>query len=106
MHDMIGDAFACHESINDSSGPNEETKRFFKLIEDAGQPLYPGCEEFSKLSFIVEMYHLKCMYNVSDRAFYALQNSSKGLFQKIQDCRIPLNKCEASLNNLILVTKR
>ena len=70
-HDMIEDAFVCRESSKDSSGPNEETKKVFKLIQDAGQPLYPGCEEFSKLSFIVEMYHLKCMYNVSDRALDA-----------------------------------
>jgi len=59
MHDMIDDAFACWESINDSLGPNEETKKNFKLIEDARQPLYPGYEEFSKLSFIVDMYHLQ-----------------------------------------------
>jgi len=60
MHDMIGDDFDGHESNERSSGINEEAKTFFKLIEDAGQPLYPGCEEFTKLSFIVEMYHLKC----------------------------------------------
>ena len=36
MHDMIEDGFACREFINDSSVPNEETKKVFKLIEDVG----------------------------------------------------------------------
>ena len=56
---MIEGPFACRESINNSLSPNEETKKNFKLIEDARQPLYPGYEEFSKLSFIVDMYHLQ-----------------------------------------------
>ena len=51
--------FCYHESNEGSLGLNEEAKTFFRLIEDAGQPLYPGCEEFSKLSFGIEMYHLK-----------------------------------------------
>jgi len=71
MHDMIGDAFDCHESNNASSGHNKEAMTFFKLIEEAGQPLYPGCEEFSKLSFVMEMYHLKCLYGMTGRAFDA-----------------------------------
>ena len=116
MYDMIGDGFACHESINDSSGPNEETKRFFKLIEDAGQPLYPGCEEFSKLSFIVEMYHLKCMYNVSDRAFDAftklfkralpkdsgLPNSFKQMQSIIKQFDLGYKKIDACSNDCVL----
>lgn len=80
MHAMIDEAFEHYEPRKNSSGPNEEAKGFLKLIEDARQPLYPGCEEFSKFSFIVEMYNLKCLYGVSDRAFDAfvktLQKSS------------------------------
>jgi len=34
-------------------------------------PLYPSCEEFRKLSFVIEMYHLKCLYGVTNRAFDA-----------------------------------
>jgi len=82
MHDIIEVAFACRESINNFSGPNKETKKFFTLIKYPELPLYLGCEEFSKLSFIVEMYHLKCMYNVSDRVFDALTKLFKGILPK------------------------
>jgi len=71
MHDMIGDVFDCHGSNEGSSGLNEEVKTFFKLIEEAGQPLYLDCEELSELSFVIEMYHLKWLYRVTDRAFDA-----------------------------------
>jgi len=43
MDGMIGDAFECHEAKEGSSGLNEETKTFFKLIDDVDQPLYPSC---------------------------------------------------------------
>lgn len=69
MVEMLGDAFEFHKPTSNKLGPNDEAQEFFKLIDDAGQPLYPNCQEFSKLSFTVEMYHLKCMYGVSDVAF-------------------------------------
>ncbi|XP_021739868.1 uncharacterized protein LOC110706279 [Chenopodium quinoa] len=69
---MVEDAFDFHETTTNLSGINAEAEAFFKLLEDARQPLYDGCEEFSKLSFIVEMYHIKCLYGVTDVAFDAL----------------------------------
>ena len=30
-------------------GPNEDTLRFMKLLEDANQPCYEGCKHFSKI---------------------------------------------------------
>ena len=73
MLDMVGDAFDSHESNEGSSGLNEEAKTFFKLIEDAGLPLYPGCEEFIKLSFVVEMYYLRCLYGVTKEKVHKLE---------------------------------
>jgi len=64
---MIGEAFEHHRDSNSTLGPNAEANAFRKWIEDGGQPIYPGCEEFSKLSFVVEMYNLKCLNGVSDR---------------------------------------
>ena len=106
MHDMMEDDFACRECTNDSSGPNEETKKIFKLIEDAGEPLYLVCEELSKLLFIVEMYHLKCMYNVRDRALYAFTKLFKRVLPKDSVLPNSFKQMQASLSNLILATKR
>jgi len=41
-HDIEGvirDAFECDQPNNDASGPNNEAKAFFKLIDEKGQPL-------------------------------------------------------------------
>ena len=51
---MLNDQFqdvAYPEGIHD--GRNEDAKKFDNLVEDASQELYPGCAEFSKLSFIL-----------------------------------------------------
>ena len=84
MHDKIGDGFDCHEANEGSSELNEEVNTFLKLIEDARQPLYPLCEEFSKLSIVIVMYHLKCLYRVNDMAFDAFVKLLKEFFLKIQ----------------------
>ena len=33
--------------------PNAETAKYFKLLQNAQSQLYPGCEKFTSLSFIV-----------------------------------------------------
>ncbi|XP_062013496.1 uncharacterized protein LOC133729885 [Rosa rugosa] len=55
----LGDDFPV-ESEN-VEGPNEESAKFIKLLKDAECPLYPGCEKFTKLSFIVRLLHLKVL---------------------------------------------
>ncbi|KAK6780061.1 hypothetical protein RDI58_022245 [Solanum bulbocastanum] len=43
-------------------GPNEDAKKFYNLVEEASQALYPGCTGFSKLSFTLRLYFLKCLH--------------------------------------------
>ena len=42
-------------------GPNEDAKKFYSLLEEANQELYSGCIGFSKLSFTLRLYLLKCL---------------------------------------------
>ncbi|KAK9088931.1 hypothetical protein Scep_028013 [Stephania cephalantha] len=82
MVGMVHDAFGIPniddaETGNSSEstqvfGPNEETKSFFNLIKDAEQPLYPGCEKFTQLSFIVRMLSFKVMSGWTDKSFTLL----------------------------------
>ncbi|XP_020979365.1 uncharacterized protein LOC107640485 [Arachis ipaensis] len=88
MRDMVHDAFNLlglqsddEDSINGHVGdvveglpylsdePSREAHAFHDLLEDGEQGLYPGCSRFSKLSFLVRLYHIKCMCGVSDKAF-------------------------------------
>ncbi|XP_043807679.1 uncharacterized protein LOC122722088 [Manihot esculenta] len=60
-------------------GSSEQASKFFKLLEDAKQKLYPGCDKFSKLSLIVKLFQIKCLYGLSDKAV----NSIMQLFKEV-----------------------
>jgi hypothetical protein len=48
--------------------PNASAKAFFELLEEGKTSLYPGCEDVTKLSFIVKLYQIKCMSGMTNRA--------------------------------------
>jgi len=41
---------------------------FYKMVEDAGKELYPGCK-YSKLRFIVRLLHIKFVGRWSNKSF-------------------------------------
>ncbi|XP_043694211.1 uncharacterized protein LOC122644910 [Telopea speciosissima] len=49
-------------------------------MEDANLPLYPGNKRFTKLSFILRLYHIKCLCKLSDKAFSLLFDLLKEAF--------------------------
>ena len=106
MFGMLGDAFEFQKPTSSSSCPNDEAQAFFNMVEDAGQPLYPGCEEFSKLSFIVEMYHLKCLYGITDVAVDALVKLIKRALPKDSALPNSFKKMQGIIKKLGLGYKR
>ncbi|KAK4259215.1 hypothetical protein QN277_005569 [Acacia crassicarpa] len=87
MFNMINDAFGINrqcdneaqfhskENIAQDEGTNcfanEEVnadKEFHELVKDGEQPLYGGCQKYSKLSFIVKLYHIKCLCGMTDKS--------------------------------------
>ncbi|KAL8112257.1 hypothetical protein AgCh_019815 [Apium graveolens] len=52
--------------------PNKEAADFYKLVNDAFVPLYPNCEEHSKLLFVTKLLHFKNMYGCSQKGFEEL----------------------------------
>ncbi|XP_025682531.1 uncharacterized protein [Arachis hypogaea] len=67
MNGHVGDVAEGLPYLSDE--PSCEARAFHDLLEDGEQALYPGCSKFSKLSFLVRLYHIKCMCGVSDKAF-------------------------------------
>ena len=61
-------------------GLSEEAKKFFRLVEEGKKELYPGCENFSKLSFVIRLYLLKTMHRLSNVAFSDLLDLLKEAF--------------------------
>ncbi|XXG54299.1 hypothetical protein AAC387_Pa03g2220 [Persea americana] len=54
---------------NPRSGADEEAMRYFEILDNAQTKLYHGCKDFSKLSFIVKLLHLKALNQWSDTSF-------------------------------------
>ena len=83
MEEMLNDVFRM-------SMPNEESKRsphvyeefksisnknankFYNLLREAEHELYPRCKKFTKLSFIIRLFHMKCLNGWSNKSFTML----------------------------------
>ncbi|XP_073224845.1 uncharacterized protein [Cicer arietinum] len=80
-HDMDGlvhDVFGIHSTEEPICGEGEripevrENSKFYKFVKENEQMLYPNCRKYSKLSFMVHLYHLKCLHGWSDKSFSML----------------------------------
>ncbi|CAH9090644.1 unnamed protein product [Cuscuta epithymum] len=91
MVNMIHEAFGVPHGIDSGantehgSGPNEKTKDFFKLLEDAETELFPGCQNFSKLSFIVRLLQLKALSSWTNKSFTLLLGLLKEVFPELEN---------------------
>ncbi|XP_057451963.1 uncharacterized protein LOC130743752 [Lotus japonicus] len=96
--------------------PNKDAKRFYGLLKDAEQKLYPGCQKFSKLSFIMRLFQMKCVYGWSNNSFDSLikllvealpegnvlPNSMYEIHKTIRDLGLDYVKIDACVNDCIL----
>ncbi|XP_056697353.1 uncharacterized protein [Spinacia oleracea] len=75
------DPYNMHEELNfdpeeddefPSTNTNEEEAKYKRLREASDEGLYEGCTTFSKLSFLLHLFHLKCMFHWSAASFNKL----------------------------------
>ena len=52
--------------------PNEDANKFYNLLREAEQELYPGCKKFTKLSFIIRLFHMKYLNRWNNKSFTML----------------------------------
>ena len=55
----------------------EEAKKFCKLLKETDQELFCGCKKHNTLSFILELFHKKCMNGCSNKSFTELFGTLK-----------------------------
>jgi len=87
-----GSSPCLQDDTTASTGPTEEASKFYRLLEEADNELYPECSTFSTLSFIVQMMNIKCLYDLSGNAMDALFT----LFWKVLPTK---NKAPKSFND-------
>ncbi|KAK9289622.1 hypothetical protein L1049_007780 [Liquidambar formosana] len=89
MHNLIMDTHGhtmatpyVAEDLNgiETETPNVEAEKFYRLLTDAEQKLYPGCEKYSRLSFIIKLLHLKCLNGWSNNSISMLLEFLKDAF--------------------------
>ena len=79
MHEMLYNTFGIFFDPQRDIGKvqkyeerlNSETKKYYKLINDANEELYPSCK-FTKLSFIIWLFQIKCYSGWSKKSFILL----------------------------------
>lgn len=64
--------------------PNGDAQKFYKLLEQSEEPLYPGCEKYSNLSFVVNLMHIKSTGKMSNKAFDQLLKLLKNAFPQCE----------------------
>ncbi|XP_020987664.1 uncharacterized protein LOC110275761 [Arachis duranensis] len=79
MDEHVGDGVEWLPYLSDE--PSRKARAVLDLLEDGEQELYPGCLGFSKLSFLVRLYHIKCMCRVSDKTFCLILELLGNAFQ-------------------------
>lgn len=90
MQGLVGDAFCISDenmAENETNveeencdTPNAHAKKFYKVLEDANKELYPGCKNFSVLSFIVRLFHSKCIGKCNDQGFSMMLDTLREAF--------------------------
>nr|XP_018628358.1 uncharacterized protein LOC104102253 [Nicotiana tomentosiformis] len=86
-----------HEGVKEEL--SEDAKRFFRLVDEEKQELYPGCETFTKLSFTIRLYLLKSLHGWSNVVFSDMLELIKEAFRFAQ---LPksLNKARNMIRDL------
>ncbi|CAH9123254.1 unnamed protein product, partial [Cuscuta epithymum] len=72
ISDLLEDRFrGLHENEN-IKGMNEDAKNFYSLLEEGKKELYPGCKNFTILSFTIRLLLFKTTNGLSNTAFSEL----------------------------------
>ncbi|KAL4587425.1 hypothetical protein LXL04_000296 [Taraxacum kok-saghyz] len=71
VNDLLGDAFPTEPQTTDVNDEGESSNRstnpnIDKLFADMKKPLFPGCETFSVLGFILRLMHVKVTCKVTN----------------------------------------
>jgi hypothetical protein len=72
--------------------PNEDIAAIRKLAQDNSHELYPGCNNYSKLCFLIRLLHIKLVGGWTDRSFDLLVDL---LVDAVPDIALPRNFHEA-----------
>ncbi|XP_021301271.1 uncharacterized protein LOC110429536 [Sorghum bicolor] len=69
LRDLVGSEHVPEDGHEDGNPSTDAASRFKVLIEEAKRDLYPGCTNFSRLTFVIKLLHVKSYYRITNSAF-------------------------------------
>ncbi|CAN1129852.1 hypothetical protein LINPERHAP2_LOCUS5479 [Linum perenne] len=72
VEDLLNDMARSVQPEAHTEEPNADALKFYKLVDANQTELYPGCTRHSKLSFIIRLFHVKCLGRWSVKSFTML----------------------------------
>lgn len=69
--------------------PNSDAPKFFQILKDVDEPLWPRCEKSTKLSVVAQLLNLKDESNMSRAHFNRMISIIKNMLPK--DEKMPEN---------------
>ncbi|XP_047259306.1 uncharacterized protein LOC124891639 [Capsicum annuum] len=86
------------ETLHDLSDSNN--KDYFELLKEGSEDLYEG-SKYSKLKFLLKLYHIKCLFGLSDKGMTMVLDLLRDAFKFV---KIPISFYEAKkiINKLCL----
>lgn len=82
MNTYVGSSSSDQPIDADNPSSTSDETSFDELLADFNQNLYPGCTELTKLTFILKLYHIKCMCGISDKGISMVLELLKEAFPK------------------------
>lgn len=126
INDMLREGLGFFDDVNiDVTASDDEQENdvdaaiYYKLANEASQQLYPGCEKYSKLQFIVRLLNIKNLWNMSNACFDELilhlkealpagENLPKNYHEArkfVRDVGLGYDNIDACINHCVLFRK-
>jgi len=85
---IIDDDLMMDEGLDNDEHVNngKEAEIYGRLMKDAQKLLYPECDDFSKLSFILKSFQIKCVDGMKNKALLICFNCLRLCYLKVQIC--------------------
>lgn len=64
------------------NGPIEDAQKFYKLMVEGLEELYPGCKNFTKISFVIRNFLIRILHGWSNGAIEAILRFIKEIVTK------------------------
>jgi hypothetical protein len=102
LRDLIGSSHVNDEGHEDGNPSNDAASRFKQLIKEARCELYPGCTNFSRLSFVIKLLHVKSYCRITNSAFSMFLEILSEAFPEFNTVPKSYDEAKKMLRELVL----